>query len=525
MAKPLVNKALAVGLLVGISGLAFLVAFTFFKKGGYSEKESYRVYAYFTDATGLTWKSRVQIAGIQIGEVEQVSLVGSRARLDLRIQNGIQLRKDACLTKRFPSTLLPDALLEAVPGTAQAPLLQDLPESDREIACVNEATSIEKLLDTLTDVATDIQSLTGELSGAVSGQQGSIKRIIENLTRVSDQIARTVEDQGHTLNAILVNAESFTGTLAEVAEKDRDRYRSIARNVDQASGQLVQVLDTVQGIMGKNQPELEESVEGVRHALAKLNRSLDEVEKVAVSIGEGKGIAGKLLADEQLGNKVENTVEVVSDYVDRVNRLQLEVSLRSEWLLNQSTSKTYAGVKLIPRPDKYYLFEIISDPRGVKTVETQEVQRVVDGVPSTTVERRVITEDDVTFSLQLARRYGAVTFRGGMIESSGGAGMDVHLLDDRLTISANVFQFTRSDPDLLPRLKVWANFNFFRYLFITAGADDLLENWQTLGRLPGGGRDLVGQDVLFGGGVAFTDDDLKTILGVAGGGVTTVTSQ
>src|SRR6266568_4614801 len=109
MNRPLLNKALAVGLLVAVCGVAFLVAFTFFRKGGYSEKDTYLVYTYYEDATGLTWKSRVQIAGIQVGEVERIGLSGNRARLDLRIKKDIDLRADACLTKRFPSTLLPDA--------------------------------------------------------------------------------------------------------------------------------------------------------------------------------------------------------------------------------------------------------------------------------------------------------------------------------------------------------------------------------------------------------------------------------
>ena len=86
MARPLVNKAIAVGLLVAVCGIAFLVAFTFFRKGGYPERDSYVVFAYYEDATGLTWKSRVQIAGIQVGEIERIVLEANRARLDLRIK-------------------------------------------------------------------------------------------------------------------------------------------------------------------------------------------------------------------------------------------------------------------------------------------------------------------------------------------------------------------------------------------------------------------------------------------------------
>ncbi len=115
------------GLLVAVTGAAFLLAFTFFRKGGYSERDTYQVFAYFDDITGLSWKSRVQIAGIQVGEVAAVTLAGTKARLDLRVRKDIDLRANACITKTFPSALLPDALLDATPGTAPSPSLQSLP--------------------------------------------------------------------------------------------------------------------------------------------------------------------------------------------------------------------------------------------------------------------------------------------------------------------------------------------------------------------------------------------------------------
>src|SRR5512142_873577 len=142
MARPVLNKAFAVGLLAAVGGLAFIVAFTFFRKGGYSDRDSYVVFAFFSDATGLTWKSRVQIAGIQVGEVESIGLQGDKALLAIRIKNDVVLHADACLYKTFPSALLPDALLEVAPGSPGQPALKSLPQDKREITCIREATSV-----------------------------------------------------------------------------------------------------------------------------------------------------------------------------------------------------------------------------------------------------------------------------------------------------------------------------------------------------------------------------------------------
>ncbi len=518
MPRPALNKAFAVGLLVAVAGLSFLVAYTFFKKGGYGERDSYRVHAFFEDATGLTWKSRVQIAGIVVGEVEQVTLAGDRARLDLRIKKEIDVHADACLVKRFPSALLPDALLELTTGSQSKPSLRSLPEEKREITCVREAASVAKLLDSLAKVTADVQVITRELAQTVAAPEGSIKEIIQHLSTVARNIDQTVSENGHKLGAILDNAEAFTATLREVAETDQARYHAIARNVEQASAQLTSVLSTLQSILGANQQDLGASVAGLKQSLEKMNHSLDQIDKVVTNIGQGKGVAGKLLADERLGEKLGTALEGASDYVNRLVQLQVKLELRSEWLLNQTGSKTYFGIKILPRPDKYYLIEIVSDPRGVNTVtnETVDTRDMVTGARTSTQTTRTVNQQQLSFSAEFAKRYGFATFRIGVIESSGGIGTDLHLMNDRLQISVNLYQFTRPTQDVFPRAKIWANYSFLDHFYLTAGADDFLNAWRA-GKFPGGPKFSIGRDVFFGAGLFFTDDDLKTLLGAGVG--------
>jgi phospholipid/cholesterol/gamma-HCH transport system substrate-binding protein len=512
MKRPLFNKAVAVGLLAAVCGVAFLIAYTFFRKGGYAEEDTYVVYAYFDDATGLTWKSRVQIAGIQVGEVERIVLSGNRARLDLRIKRDIDVRADACLAKRFPSALLPDALLELTPGTTRAPSLRALPEDQREVKCIIDAMSVAKLLDAMGKIAADVQDVTRELKGIVATNEGSVKRIIENLARVSARVEESVEEGQPKIAAILDNTAALTGALAS----DRERYHAIARNVESASARLDDVLKSVQDILGtepgKAGGDVKKAVHDVRESLAKLNDTMTAVKKVATDVSEGKGIAGKLVADERLGNKFASAVEGVSDYVDRLIKLQLQVGFRSEWLLNERGSKTYASLRLLPRPDKFYLVEVVNDPRGRQNQVTSQI----DTSSGTTRTTTTTTEQKLAFSVEFGKRIGPVTLRIGLIESSGGVGADVHLLDDSLTISTNLYQFQRTDLSALPRAKLWADYRFLRYLYATIGSDDFLNAWRA-GRYPGGPKFALGSDVFFGGGVVFTDDDLKTLFGVGGG--------
>jgi phospholipid/cholesterol/gamma-HCH transport system substrate-binding protein len=511
MNRPLINKAVAVGLLAAVCGIAFLIAYTFFRKGGYAEKDTYRVFAYFDDATGLTWKSRVQIAGIQVGEVDKIVLSGNRAKLELRIKRDIDVRGDACFAKRFPSALLPDALLELTPGTDQAPSLRSLPEDQREVKCIISAMSVAKLLDAMGKIASDVQDVTRELKGIIASNEGSVKQIIQNLARVSVRLEESVKEGQPKIAAILDNTATLTGALAA----DRDRYHAIARNVESASGRLDEVLKSVQDILGtqpgKAGTDVKKAIQDARESLAKLNDTMTAVKKVATDVSEGKGIAGKLVEDERLGNKFASAVEGVSDYVDRLSKLQLQMGFRSEWLLNERGSKTYASLRLVPRPDKFYLVEVVNDPRGRQDQITTQIDTPTGSTQTTTTT----TEQKLAFSVEFGKRFGPVTLRIGLIESSGGVGADVHLLNDNLTISTNLYQFQRTDQSALPRAKLWADYHFLRYLYATVGSDDFLNAWRA-GRYPGGPKFSLGSDVFFGGGVFFTDDDLKTLFGVAG---------
>ena len=532
--KPIVNRALAVGVVVALAGAIFVVALTFFRKGGYSEKESYLVHAYFRDATGLTWKSRLQIAGIQVGEVHEITLEGDRARLDLRVKRGVVLHKNACLTKTYPSALLPDALLEAVPGRDPSPLLETLPEAEREITCIREATTVQQLTDTLAGIASDVQAVTGDLRQTIGSQQGSLREIVENVSAITRSVETLLGERGDDLAEIVRNTRAFTADLSEMSDREKERVHVIAVNIEEMTRELRGVAQSLQTIVdggrpragaappgeeGKAAPEgavpgaLAESG-GVREAVDRLNSSMGRLDEILAKVNEGKSPAGRLLMDEKMGRDLGVAVEGLSNYVDNLVKMQLEVNLRSEWLLNQVGAKTYFGVRILPRPDKWYMLEIVADPRGVDTVTTETVttRDPTTGRETTTISTRSLHEDKLTFSAQVAKRYGPLTLRAGIIESSGGAGTDLHLLQDRLMLSLSVYQFTRPYQDVFPRAKVWINWYFLQHLYVTAGADDFLNTWNE-GRYPGGPRFTIGNDVFFGGGIFFTDEDLKTLIG------------
>jgi len=557
--KPALSKGLAVGALVAVAGTAFLVAFTFFKKGGYSKSDSYPVHALFSDATGLTWRSRVQIAGIQVGEVDKITLQGAKAELDIRIKNEVELHTDACFYKNFPSALLPDALLEVTPGSPDKPILRNLPEAQREITCIREATNVQTLLDSLSRIAADVQVVTGDLAQSVTNGKGSLRDVIQNLAATTAKVRALVDENDGRITQILKNTRDFTKDLRDISGRDKERIHDILVNVDQLSAELKVAAAALQPILvgkkgsgaaggaggtgeeGGPQPGATEGIatgategpvpgggaaasspagpeaKGVQQAVEKLNDSLAKLDEILGKVREGKSTAGKLLVDERMGRQVGNAVEGISDYFDRLQKLQVQLRLRSEWLLNQSVStgrpgaKVYFGARLIPRPDKYYELEVVSDPRGVDNVVNTHTSTSINGGNTTTINTTSTTNTQtLAYTLQMAKRFGQVTLRGGVIESSGGVGADLHLLDDSLHLSLSVYQFNRPQNTAFPRAKLWLDYTFLQHFYATTGVDDFLNRWQSIQRP--GGRFNIGTDVFFGLGLFFNDEDFKTLL-------------
>jgi phospholipid/cholesterol/gamma-HCH transport system substrate-binding protein len=95
---------------------------------------------------------------------------------------------------------------------------------------------------------------------------------------------------------------------------------------------------------------------------------------------------------------------------------------------------------------------------------------------------------------------GPFTGRFGVKESTGGIGLDIHLLQDRFEIVNDLFGFSE---EVQPRYRVYISYQFIKRLWLLGGVDHLF--------LPNR------RDYFLGLQLRFTDDDLKTILPFSSG--------
>lgn len=491
--------AATVGALVLLIGAIsyFLVKATSERSG---KSTGYVVWARFTDAAGLYQKSRVQTAGIPIGQIENRELDPERpvARVTVRIQPNVKLWENAVVSKKSAS-LLGEYYLEIDPGTPVGTVngerrqMRQLKNGD-EIVHVREPTAV------------------GEIMDGVGNMVPIMRDILQDVRRLtSGPIASAAENTNKLIERNSVILESFLQKIDRVASDLQGITSSESANIRASIENIREITDSVKKLVGTSQDEVEQTGTAVRTSIEKLkstvdnlDRSLANVEKITARVERGEGTVGHVLTDDTIARNIEDITEDAGGFIRTITRLQTVVGLRTEYNFLSSEFKQYLSIQLVPRPDKFYLIEIVDDPRGAReTINSSTVGTNGVDVTSTTN----YYQNRLKFTLQFGKRFGSTTGRFGIKESTGGFGVDLHLFRERFIFSVDVFdmQYNR-----FPRVQARGALAVYNHLYLIAGIDDVINDRGTL--VAAGGFDWF-----MGAQLVFNDEDLKGLLLFGGG--------
>jgi phospholipid/cholesterol/gamma-HCH transport system substrate-binding protein len=485
MAK--VSQAAKIGLFVVVTaGAGYLVYRTIHKdigRGG-----GYVVHAYLKDATGIAKHSRVTIAGIPVGSVEDIRLENGKARIDVRVNGDVKLHHTARLGVKSAS-LLGENVVVLTEGAGEP----NKKEGD-EIETLPDSASVEDIKAQVSRIADLVEKVAQQLANSVGTEQGgrNMTAILQNLADATEAINLTVRENRTVIRETLENIDRITA-------KGGPELQEILVNIKVITEDVKQMM-AVQGGKDGQAGELRQTVERINRASKSLESALGHIDSVAGRVDRGEGTIGRLTKDEALINEVQGVAEGVNDYVDSLRRLQTVVGLRSDYNFLANTVKSYVELRLQPREDKYYLIELINDPRGKTSFTQTDVDTTNPNDPAHYRTVTTTTTDAFRFSIQFARRIGPFTGRFGIKESTGGIGLDTHLLSNRFEIVQDLFGFGE---EIRPRYRLWVGYEFIHRLWLIGGVDHVFL----------GNR----RDYFLGLQLRFTDEDLKTILPFAGG--------
>jgi len=427
----------------------------------------FRVQVRFDTIAGLGVDAPVRLAGVLVGRVESVSLTeAGRALVTLRINNGTVLREGATASVASAG-LLGEKYLEVTAGPLGAPVIGDGGEIDP-----GAAVSVDQMVAVMNRIASDAQDMTQALSNVFGSEAGETRMaaILDNMEQLSADLATIARANRDTITTTTANVEQLTASLNNSIPAMIDEYRNLAAEAN--------------ALVSGNQDRIAGTVDDVRALVDSLDRSAASLEQIMEKINSGDGTAAQLINTSDTIDRVNGALVTIDDslaafdrFFNRASQTQFSFGLRSEWYADDEATKNYFGFRVGfgPRNDRALIFELINDNIGLPIVsdvitETLDFNGNVTGV---NFERITTRDDAFKFSALLGARIRNWQFRGGLMESEAGVGIDWYTVSDRLRFSLDGWDFGRN-PD--PHIKLFAQFDVWDRVFVSAGADDLLSS-------------------------------------------------
>lgn len=473
-----------------------------------------KISIFFDSIAGVQEQSPVKLAGVPIGKVSDIVLENNRARVNVILEKGVQIPDDSTATVHS-DTLLGEKFVEIIPGTPGRPSL-----GDGDILYKSEkAVSVDDLVTQLSHGMEDIRSVTKSFKNVFGTAEGEEKMhaILGNLESATESMDMLLSGNQDRLQSIIVNLDSAIGALSQILAENRDSLKATMTNFQKITSPLadnapelvdnLRVITTnmrdmlvenrenlkngiqnvnsmaghIDNVVTENRDDLRVTMENVRVAsqnMAEMSKSLNQV---AMNINQGEGTIGKLVNDKEVYENLNDTLIGAKSFVGKVDTFKTMMGVRSEYQFDEEDNKSFFTLRLQPREDKYYLLEVSEDIRRERN------------------EKRRSGLGRILITAMMAKRYGPMSIRGGIEESSPGGGFDFYLWRDRVIFSADIFNLNGyNEKSQDPEVKLMAKFRFQKYLYLYTGVDE-----------------LVNQDnrTYFSGmGVLFDEDDVKTLI-------------
>lgn len=433
--------------------------------------DGYRISSYIDDATGLDVHSKVLMNGVKIGEVSRVLIEGRRVKIVLTIDKGVKIAEDSTMYITQES-VLGAKTINLVSGIS----LNDL-EEDGEITKFHNYAAFDQTSDSVDAAAKAIKYLMQDLRAVVGNVEGEeLKKLVATFNRVGDNLdimllenrkeLRTTIESIHTLSEkYIITADSINSDLPSILKEIKsisERLHTLSVTLDQKVPQAVdnfmKIEDNVSAIVVENRA-------GIKSAIDSANTLLEGVDE---------------------------TFTKVDDLLLSLTQSELQVGMNINYMINDSNLKSYANIAYLPNPETYYLLDIISmtdysmsDSNGTYTPSKKH------------------DESKFLLSAQYAKRFDDLLFRGGIIELTGGLGVDYYMFNDKLKVGMELYDFNAVNDlrSVNPHMTLAMRYKFLKHLELHAGYDNFLN------------RDS--QNIYLGLGVRFMDNNFKYILGSA----------
>jgi len=265
-----VGIAIILGAVVFATSVFILSGIRILEKG-------YQINILFGDIQGLLKQAKVQVAGVNVGYVKDITLVGEKAKVTIWVERNVNIHKGTNAFI-FSSGIIGVKFIQLTPGDVTQALLKD-----NDTITGIDPVSIDKMFE---KTQSAVNSLIDSLKSITS--DSSIKAIIDNLNKFSQD-----------LNGI-------TGDFKVITRDMKDISKSVKKY-------------TTDGRMD--------------NIVKRLDLTITSMEKISKSIDNGDGALGKLVGDKKMGTDLKDAISSLKVFA------RMMQNAPSGWIVNDKKAK------------------------------------------------------------------------------------------------------------------------------------------------------------------------------------------
>lgn len=306
------NQETKLGLFV-LAGITCLVV-SIMMLGDFQFQRRYDLNILFTDIAGLPDKAKVKIAGVEVGAVKKITLVGNKARITIWLKHDVQIHTDA-QASIVATGIIGSKYLELTMGSESEPFLKD-----GDVIKGTSPISFEKVIATVME---KLDTVFGMFEGEDGKNMGkNVAATIKNLKEITDSLHKALYNQEDKLAETIDNFHSFSKDMAEITSDNREDIRETIKQVKAAS---------------------------------------EKFDKILAMIDKSDGTVGKLLTNKEMGEdlkasfkEIKEDAQQANKVLRRINLIETDWDYRLRYDTKGQNSHSDLGLMVIPSPGKYY---------------------------------------------------------------------------------------------------------------------------------------------------------------------------
>ncbi|SMC10086.1 MlaD family protein [Nitratiruptor tergarcus] len=476
-----------VGLFVAI-GLVFLFLLTTqVNKFSNLGKKGYEIYALLDDASGLEKNAKVKIKGVDVGFVKDLGLEGAKVKALLFIFEGVKIPQDSIIVLQQQS-LLGTKYLAIEPGSST-----EYVQKGQTLQRQKEFVSFDQTSTTINDAAKEFKSFIAELRKSIAGASGEdLKKSIENLQEITQNLKELIKKNHDNISASIENIKKMGEELAAAGKKFgnmSDKFAYTADSINKDLPKILQRVDEITLYLRDSGKDLKDKLPILMDRFATIEEDLQDILK-----NNKQPLSRAIKSADNFFSSGSSSFKKLDNYLAAIGKSQIDVNFNSFYMIDDNYNKNSFSVSYIPTPNKYYILGIVSMD------DYSQKDKNGNFIPPK-------KHEDAAYyvNAEYARRYANLRFRLGLIENTGGVGLDYYLFNDKGEASVDLYDFNavndvRGDE---PHLTLRYRHRFLKHLDAYIGADNILND--------------KCRNFFVGMGLDFVDEDMKYLLGTVSG--------